>query len=100
MKVPVLVEPAGERGFRATCLTLCGVEAFGTTRDEAVTGVHDMIRQRVSSGEYREFEVSANGDLNPILALAGTWEGREDIDEFIENIDEYRRQLDSTPGLP
>lgn len=37
---------------------------------------------------------------NPWLAIAGTWKDRPDLDEFEENIRDYRRQVDADPDRP
>jgi hypothetical protein len=95
MDVPVLLEQVSDNGYRATALVPATLVAEAPTRDEVVNRISTLIREKFSRAELIRIEVSTQS--NPWLAIAATWKDRTDVDAVVENIREYRQQVDADP---
>ncbi|MCI0402331.1 MAG: type II toxin-antitoxin system HicB family antitoxin [Acidobacteria bacterium] len=97
MQIAVLIEPCTGQGYRATSLTLPGVSAEAPTREEALTRLKDNVQQRLAQGEVAQLEVPLPGEPHPLMAVAGSLKSHPDFDEWVQNMKEYRRQIDADP---
>jgi hypothetical protein len=97
MDVSVMLEQVAENGYRATALVPTPLVAEAPTREEAVDRIRALIRERLSHAELIRLEVPLSAEPNPWLAIAGTWRERPDMDEVIENMNAYRREVDADP---
>ena len=71
MKIPVLIEPIANDGFRATGGPPFEVTAQGATREEALARLRDAIGHRMVAGSVLvPLEVDATEE-NPWNAVAG-----------------------------
>lgn len=100
MHLQILVENHHGNGYRATCLSLPGMVAEAPTRDEAISVLEDSVRKRLSQAELRDIDVSIPNEPHPLLAVAGIMKDHPDLDAWIENMAEYRRQVDADPARP
>jgi hypothetical protein len=97
MTVSVLVEPVGASGFRATLNEAWGLFAEGTTKEEAMEHLRDLVAKRLSTGaEMRALDV-AGGEkkADPWEAGFGMFRDNPMFDEWQEAIREYRREQDA-----
>jgi len=94
MQIPVLVEPIIGNGFRARGIEPFGVVAEGTTRDEALRNLRQLLEARLVSGaEIVELEVA--GAQHAWKPFAGMFKDDPLFDEWQKAIGEYRREVDS-----
>lgn len=89
MRIPVLVEPVPGKGYRARAGEPFALEAEGSTRDEALSKLRELMTRRIESGaEIVSVEVPA--DENPWVSFAGMFRGDPLFDEWQAVIAERR----------
>jgi hypothetical protein len=94
MKIPVLIEPIANDGFRATGGPPFDVTAHGTTRAEALARFRAAIRRRMLAGSVLvPLEIDTTED-NPWDAVAGMFRDEPLLDEWQRAIAEHRRKVD------
>ena len=94
MKIPVLIEPIANDGFRATGGPPFEVTAQGTTREEALARLREAIDHRMVEGSVLvPLEIDTTEE-NPWTAVAGMFRDEPLFDEWQEAIAEYRRKVD------
>ncbi len=94
MKIPILIEPIANSGFRATGGLPFGVTVEGATRDEALGRLRAEINRRMASGAILVPLEIAPSKANPWIAGAGMFRDDAQYNEWQEAIQEYRRQVD------
>jgi predicted RNase H-like HicB family nuclease len=94
MKIPVLIEPIANDGFRATGGPPFEVTAQGTTREEALARLREAIDQRMVEGSVLVPLEIGTTEENPWDAVAGMFRDDPLFDEWQEAIAEYRRKVD------
>lgn len=93
MKLPVLVEPIAENGYKASMTAPFEYATEGATRDEAVQKLKQLIQNRLNNGaELISLEVPRTD--NPWLRIEGVYKDDPLFDEWQAAIAEYRRQKD------
>ena len=97
MDVSVMLEQVAQNGYRATALVPMPLVAEAPTRDEALDRIRALISERLSHAEVIQVEVPLATQPNPWLAIAGTWREHSDLDQVVENINAYRREVDAAP---
>ena len=98
MKIPVLIEPIANDGFRATGGPPFAVSAQGTTREEALARLREAIDHRMVEGAVLvPLEIDTTEE-NPWIAVAGMFRDDPLFDEWQEAIAEYRRKVDEDAG--
>jgi hypothetical protein len=97
MNVSVMLEQVKDNGYRATALVPTPLVAEAPTRDEAVDRIRTLISEKLSRAELIHVEIAVATHPNPWLAIAGTWRDHPDVDEVVENIKAYRREIDADP---
>ena len=97
MDISVMLEKVNGNGYRATALVPTPLVAEAATRDEAVVRIRDLIHEKLSHVEVIQVAVPFAASPNPWLAIAGTWRDHPDVDKVVENIEAYRREVDSNP---
>jgi hypothetical protein len=94
MKIPILIEPIANNGFRATSGPPFAVSAEGTTRDEALTRLREEINRRMAEGAVvMPLEITTTEE-NPWLPMAGIFRNDPLFEEWQAAIEEYRRKVD------
>jgi hypothetical protein len=102
MKIPILVEPIENAGYRATSGPPLAATAEGATRDEALARLREEINRRMADGAIVMPLDIITTDENPLLAYAGMFRNDPLFDEWKAAIEEYRRKVDEEgdPWLP
>lgn len=100
MNISVLVESQEGKRYCATCLTLPGVVAEAATREESLERLRQMIHNRFHHGELVTLDVQPPVKPQPWLAVAGSLKDHPDFEEWVQNMQEYRRQVDADPDRP
>ncbi len=102
MKIPILVEPIENDGFRATSGPPFSISAEGATRDEALARLREEIDRRMAEGAVIMPLDVVTTEENPLLAMVGVFRDDPLFDEWQAAIEEYRRKVDEEgdPWLP
>jgi hypothetical protein len=94
MKIPILVEPIENAGFRATNGPPLAASAEGATRDETLALLRKEIDRRMADGAVVVPLDVVTTEENPWLAMAGMFRNDPLFDEWQAAIEEYRRKVD------
>ena len=94
MKIPILVEPIENAGYRATSGPPLAATAEGATRDEALARLREEIDRRMPEGAIVMPLDIITTEENPLLAYAGMFRNNPLFDQWQEAIEEYRRKVD------
>jgi predicted RNase H-like HicB family nuclease len=99
--VPVLVEQVEGGGYLARTGEPFAIMADGTTADEAVQKVRELIEARLAKGAQLITLDIAAAHEHPWKSFAGTWnENDPAIKRWEELVEQYRRQIDEDPTIP
>lgn len=93
VKLPVLIEPIAENGYKASMTSPFEYATEGATPDEAVQKLKQHIQNRLNNGaELISLEVPRTDNL--WVRIEGVYKDDPLFDEWREAIAEYRRQKD------
>jgi hypothetical protein len=92
MKTTVFVEKVGRKKYRAVTSQPVPLESEGASQEEAVERLRQLATDRLAQGKLLQMELP--GGSNPWQAFAGMWKDHPEFDAFLENIAEYRRDVD------
>lgn len=96
MKVEVILESLGSAGYRASVWHPFELSAEATTREETLAALKGLLDSKLARVEVLEMDVGTPQD-NPWKAITGTWKNHPDLEDVLENMREYRRQVDADP---
>ena len=91
MQIPIIVEPAGDNGFRASSGGLWDMEIEAPTRDEAIQRLRELIDRRLDAGA-EVFEVEIRAGAHPLARFAGMFKDDPLLQPWKDAMAEYRRQ--------
>ena len=97
MKVDVLLEPLGSDGYRASVGHPFELSAEAATREETLAALKGLLDNKLARVEVLEMDVGTPPE-HPWKSIVGTWKDRPDLDEVLENMREYRQQVDADPN--
>ena len=98
MKIPILVEPVTNNGYRATCGPPLAMSAEGATRDEAVDKLELLLLDRLSNGvEIVAAKVPARVVENTWVKYAGMFKDDPMFAEVLEIMKDSRRKDEEDP---
>ncbi|CAN5841588.1 hypothetical protein BH23PLA1_BH23PLA1_30840 [soil metagenome] len=100
MNIPVLIEPVPGPGYRASGGPPFDLSAEGTTKDEALSRLREMIEQRIAAGAVLEFLEIGRPDSDPWARHAGMFQDDPLFDSWQEAIAEQRRLDDEASEAP
>ena len=92
MTYRVFLQQTAEDSYKATPLAFPDCVAVGKTRDEALANLKAALDGRLSQGEI--VTVEAGEPEHPWLKWAGVFKDDPTFDEFLAEIEAYRRELD------
>jgi hypothetical protein len=94
MQIPVLVEPVAAAGFRARSGEPLPLSAEGTTREEALSKLKELLNKQMQNGaELTTLEVGVCE--HPLAGIIGMWSPDDPvIAEWQQAIEEYRQKID------
>jgi len=99
VELSVLIEPVAGNGYRATGTggLTAGLTAEGTTREEAINKIGELLQSRITAGaEILPLRVAATGP-HPWSQDAGYLRGDPMLDAWQKAMEEYRQRLDEDP---
>jgi predicted RNase H-like HicB family nuclease len=100
MTIHALVEQLDEHSYRATIWQPLHLSAEGRSREEALERLRHAAGQRLAAGQLVRVDLPDMPEPNPWIEAAGAWKDHPDMDEYLENIAEYRRQVDAAEPRP
>jgi predicted RNase H-like HicB family nuclease len=98
MQIPVLVEPVSNNGFRAKSGEPLPLSVDGSTPEEAVRNLRDVLDRHLAGKQLTSIDVASG---NPWLAMAGMFDPNDPlIQEWKEEMTKYRQEIESDPNRP
>lgn len=94
MKATEFIEKVGKKKYRATTSHPIALESEGDTQDQALERLHELAKKRLASGTLTQMNLEVPSS-NPWQTFARVWRNHPEFDDFLENITEYRRKMDS-----
>ena len=95
MDMTVLIEPKDGR-FKASTSQPISMETEGASREEALERLRQLAISRLSSGELVSVSLP-NGDAHHSwMQFAGIWKDHPDYEQFVQNVNEYRKGVDES----
>lgn len=93
MTYQIFVEQTDEQSYTATPLLFPDCVAVGQTRDEALERIREALGARLERGEIVSVEVDV--PEHPLLKFAGMFKDDPNYEEFLAEIEAYRREVDA-----
>jgi predicted RNase H-like HicB family nuclease len=91
----VLIEEEKEKGYKTTLWGLPDCTAFGTTREEALTNLRQLLTARLGKAEIVSLEIENPNFEHPWMKFAGIFKDDPEFDEVLADIEAYRRERDA-----
>jgi len=91
----VAIKQETEGQWTATALGWWGCKAEGTTREEALIKLNQILAEQLVQVEIVQQTLPLPHHENPWLKVAGMFKDDPQWDEFIEAMAVYRRELDA-----
>jgi predicted RNase H-like HicB family nuclease len=99
MEIPVLIEPVASNGFRARGGEPFGLSAEGSTAEEALQNLRQLIQTQLVAGA-RIVPLEITPAQHPLGPFAGMFKDDPLFDEWQQAIADYRRAVDEDPDVP
>ena len=97
MKVEVVLEALEHDRFRASVSHPFELSAEAETREATLTALKEQLDAKLMQVEVVELDVGRPTE-QPWTSLIGTWKDHPDMDDVLENMREYRRQVNADPN--
>lgn len=97
MKVEVVLEALNNDRYRASVSHPFDLSAEADTREATLTALKEQLDAKLRQVEVLELDVGTPAE-QPWTTLVGTWKDHPDMDEVLENLREYRRQVNADPN--
>ncbi len=91
----VLSEKDTEGLWKANILGWSDCEARGSTREEALSNLRQVLAARLEKAEIVPLELPLTNTENPWVKFAGMFKDDPLFDEFVEDMAAYRREIDA-----
>jgi predicted RNase H-like HicB family nuclease len=98
MEIPVLIEPTSGNGFRARTGEPLVLAAEGATRDEALGRLRNLIEARVNAGA-EIVPLGFPASRHSLVRFAGIFKDDPLVDEWMQIMQELRREADEDPDI-
>lgn len=93
MTYQVFLQLMAGNGYKATPLAFPQCEATGNTREEALSNLQSVLSARLAEGEIVTVEVGETE--HPWRRWSGMFKDDPTFDDFLAEIDAYRREVDA-----
>ncbi|MCP4359119.1 MAG: type II toxin-antitoxin system HicB family antitoxin [Chloroflexi bacterium] len=91
-----ILENGKKASFQASIIGFPDIIAKGSTRQEALANLQRAMSLRLSQVEIVPIELEATQAEHPWQKFAGIWADEPHFDEFLEDIKQYRHELDAS----
>ncbi len=97
MQYQVFVQNQTNNGFIAAIIGMPDCLAEGHTKEEAIANAKTALQSRLARGEVVTIDVepSTNQEANPLLKHFGRFKDDPTFDDYLAEIEAYRRQVDA-----
>ncbi len=95
MTYNAIIEDRESEGFTASIQGWPDFKAAGATREEVLSKLRQILKQRLSRVEVVPLEVDAPEDVHPWKKFAGMYQDDPLFDQVEEDIKNYRREIDA-----
>ena len=100
MTYRVVLERKRAEGFKATVLGWPECTASAASREQTLEMLRENLRKRLAESEIIELEVDSPRPERPWRKFAGMFKDNPLLDEVVEEIETYRRDLDAEQTQP
>lgn len=90
----VLIEYPREKQVKASVLGWEGYQVLADSKEEALAKLKELLTNRLENTEIVSLEVEIPKKEHPWLKFAGMFEDDPLFDEVLQDIENYRRELD------
>lgn len=90
----VLIEYLPESQVKATVLGWENCQVIGISKEQTLSKLQDLLSHRLQNTEIVSLEVEITKKEHPWLKFAGMFKDDPVFDDVIEDINNYRRELD------
>lgn len=94
MTLTAMVEKLDERRYRAAIVQPFAMESEGATEKEAIDRLRSLALEKLRSSKIVEIQMPEDERENPWLKIAGLFKDHPDWDQYLKNIEDYRREVD------
>ena len=98
MQYQILLQKSSEQHFVASVVGFSDAVADGTTEHEAVEKVKAAMKEQLATAKILMVEVSTHAEekkeIDPWIKRAGVFADDPTWDDFLEEIESYRKQVD------
>lgn len=96
MQYEVFVKNIAENSYVASIIGMPDCVAEGQTEEEAVNRARSELEELLAQGKVVTIEVENHREVkNPLLKHAGRFKDDPTFDDFLAEIERYRRELDA-----
>lgn len=101
MQYQVFVQNQANNGFIAAVIGLPGCLAEGHTKEEAIANARTALQSQLAQGEIVTIDVESpvNPAANPLLKHFGRFKDDPTFDDYLGDIEAYRRQVDEEEAI-
>jgi predicted RNase H-like HicB family nuclease len=101
MQYQVFIQNPADRQFTASVVGLPNVQSNGTTEEEAIASLKELLMAQFKSGKLVtiDMDVSSEGSTNqtdPWLNNIGIFQDDPTFDDFLSEVETYRSEVDAT----
>ena len=100
MTYRVVLERKQAAGFKATVLGWPECTASAASREQTLEMLRENLRKRLAEIEIVDLEVDVPRSDRPWRKFAGMFKDNPLLDEVVEEIEAYRRELDAEQEQP
>ena len=97
MPYDVFLKRVSESRYQATAMAFPDCAVVGSSREEALAKVRCAIRAYLAEGEIVRVEIDE--PQHPLLRFAGMFADDPTFDDFLSEIETYRREVDEEQRL-
>lgn len=91
----IIIESESDGTISATLLGWPECKATGKSQDEAVRNLGELVNARLAKAEIVSVKLKSNLSENPWIRLAGKYKDDPFYDDFLADMQAYRRELDA-----
>ncbi len=100
MTYRVVLEKKQAEGYKATVLGWPECTASAASREQTLEMLRENLRERLSDTEIVDLELDDPRPDRPWRKFAGMFKDNPLLDEVVEEIEAYRRELDAEQEQP
>jgi hypothetical protein len=96
MQIPIFIEPVAGNGYRSRGGEQFSLTAEGATREEVLAKLKEQLQARLRDGtELVSLEVPPSA--HPLAQYIGMFKDDPLIDEWLQSVADYRKQVENDP---